>query len=265
MRDEESGTFPVEHPIKEPAQVESHPFPDPDRADLFAEAKERAKEVDRSQCLLFGDNGWGLFERAWLLVGMERLFLWMVEEPEAVKLLLHRIAEVKIRLCERYIEEVGVDGIMFGDDWGWEEGLLMGPRLWREFIKPEQERLYRVCKEAGVLVYQHSDGRVEEVVSDLAGMGLDILNPVQPECNDLEGLKSQYGHLIAFHGAVSSRVLHQGNPQEVEEEVRLRISQLGKGGGYILGPAHWVPYPEENLRAFKEAARKYGRYPLPLG
>jgi len=54
--------------------------------------------VDRSRVLAAGDNGWGLFERAWLLVGMRRLFAWSYRYPEAVKRLTERIAEVKVGL-----------------------------------------------------------------------------------------------------------------------------------------------------------------------
>jgi hypothetical protein len=54
--------------------------------------------VDRSRVLVAGDNGWGLFERAWLLVGMCRLFVWSYRYPEAVKRLTERIAEVKVGL-----------------------------------------------------------------------------------------------------------------------------------------------------------------------
>lgn len=91
LREEGIGTFPVEHPIKEPEQVEGHEFPDPERPEVLRPMAEAADKVDRRRALLFGDNGWGLFERAWLLVGMERLLLWMAEEPEAVALLMHRI------------------------------------------------------------------------------------------------------------------------------------------------------------------------------
>lgn len=261
LRDIGIGTFPVEHPITRPEQVETHPFPDPEKPDLIRPAIEAAEKVDRRKSLLFGDNGFGLFERAWSLVGMERLLLWMVEEPRAVKALICRIAEVKIRLTERLIEEVKVDGIMFGDDWGWERGLLMGPKFWREFIKPEQRRLYEACKRKGVLINQHTDGKVDEIIPDLIEIGVDILNPVQPECHDLNRLKEEFGHVLTFHGAVSSRLLDKGRPEEVFEEVRVRINQLAPGGGFVLAPAHWVPYPSENLEAFKEAAKRFGRFP----
>ena len=112
--------------------------------------------------------------------------------------------------------------------------------------------------------HQHTDGRVEEIIPDLIEIGLNILNPVQPECHDLPRLKARFSHLLTFHGAVSSRVLNKGTPEEITEEVKRRIRQLAPGGGYILAPAHWVPYPPGNFEALKEAGKRFGRYPVKL-
>jgi uroporphyrinogen decarboxylase len=50
----------------------------------------------------------------------------------------------------------------------------------------------------------------------------------------------------------------------VREEVRLRIQQLGPGGGYVLAPSHNIgdDVPLENILAFFDAWRAYGEYPL---
>ena len=125
----------------------------------------------------------GLFERAWLLVGMLRLFAWSFRYPEAVKRLMERIAEVKIVLTEKLATELEVDMVMYGDDWGMNDRPFFSLSWWREFVKSWQEKLYRVAKRCGLIVYQRSDGRVEELVPDLVEIGVDFLN-VQRECND---------------------------------------------------------------------------------
>ena len=260
--EEETGAgLPEEYPISDPSDIESYPLPDPDRANLMEPAKRALEDIDRDCALVFGDNGWGIFERSWLLVGMERLFLWMHEAPEAVRTLMRRITDVKVRISERFIDEVGVDGIRYGDDWAGESGLMMGPALWRKFIKPQQERLYRVCRDRDRLIFQHSDGHVEQIVHDLVEMGLDVLNPLQPACNDVEAVKRRHGGELAFHGVISSRVLHMGTPDDVRREVRGRVDQLSPGGGYIVAPAHGLAYPEANLHAFRQAAVEYCRVP----
>jgi len=253
--------LPRTHPIDKPEMVEDFPLPDADDPDLMEPALEKMEELDRSRSLIFGENGWGIFERAWILVGMERLFNWTYRHPQAVKRLMERIAAVKATISRRFVEEVGVDGVRYGDDWGGDEALLMSPKTWREFIKPGQRELYRVAKEGDAFIHQHSDGKIEEIIPDLIELGLDILNPLQPGPNDVEKVKARFGRALTFHGAVSSRLLDRGSPEQVKEEVKLRIEQLGEGGGYILAPAHGLSYPKENLRAFREAAIQFGRIP----
>ena len=261
LSDAVGGTYPTKHPVDKPEEVEDLSFPNVEKPDLLKPAVKLSETIDRTKCLLFGDNGWGIFERAWLLVGIEKLFIWMIEEPEVLSILMHRIADIKLRITERFIEEIKVDGVRYGDDWGSDTGLLMSPKFWRKFIKPEQERLYDICKRKGVLIQQHSDGNIGEIIPDLIEMGLDILNPLQPECNNVKKIKLEFGATLSFHGGIGSRLLDKGTSSQVTEEVRLRISQLACGGGYILAPYALSCYPARNLQAFKEASIKYGKIP----
>ena len=157
--------------------------------------------------------------------------------------------------------EIGVDGILFGDDWGTQERLFVEPETWRELIKPELARMYAAARKRGLFVFQHTDGCVQDIVGDLVELGCDCIDPCQPLANDLAMLKRLYGDKLTFRGAVDSQyTLTLGTPKEVEEEVKTRIEQLAPGGGYICEPSHYVPFPEENVQAMINAARKYGKY-----
>jgi uroporphyrinogen decarboxylase len=61
-------------------------------------------------------------------------------------------------------------------------------------------------------------------------------------------------------------VLPFGTPEDVSNEVKLRLRTVGKGGGLIISPAHNIQseVPLENILAFYEAAKAYGRYPISL-
>ncbi len=252
--------LPEIYPIVDPQDVYDYPLPNPDSPELIAPALQQIERIDRERSLVFGFNGWGVFERAWLMVGMEKLLCWMLDEPEAVSVLMHRIGAVKARISERLIKEVGVDAINYGDDWGSELALIMGPALWRQFLGPVQKLLYKVCTDNGVIVFQHSDGHIEEILPDAVEMGMDIVT-LQPECNDIFAVKDRLGSKLTLSGEISSRTLGMGTPAEVDEEVRTRIARLFDNGGYVCGPAHSLTYPQANMDALAQAAIKYGRIP----
>ena len=104
---------------------------------------------------------------------------------------------------------------------------------------------------------------MEAVIPELIEIGVDILNPVQPECLDPVELKQRYGRHLAFWGTIGiQHMLPFGTPQEVRAEVRTRIETMGVGGGLLLGPTHIVEpeVPLENIVAMVEAVNEYGVY-----
>ncbi len=185
--------------------------------------------------------GFSLFERAWTLRGMEQLFLDMVEAPDFVDGLLDAICDYNVALVEQAVA-YPIDGVYFGDDWGSQRGLLMGPGLWRRFIKPRLARQYAAAKTAGKTVIIHSCGQVQELFPELIEIGLDCFNPFQPEVMDVYEMKRQHGSRLSFYGGVSTQqLLPYGTPDQVRAECRRLMAEVGRGGGYILAPAHGIP------------------------
>jgi len=260
LKDPRSDSFPVRHPLSNPDEVDDYILPSPDAPKILDEAKRTSSKVDLKRVVCAGDNGWGLFERAWLLVGMPRLFMWFYRYPDAVNRLVRRIAEVKIRLTQRLIDEVDVDMITYGDDWGMEDKPLMSPEQWRTFIKPCQSELYAVAKERGTVVFQHSDGRVEDLVSDLAEIGVDILN-IQRECNSWSNIIRDYGKRVTMWGGVSARTLDIGTSWEVSKEIE-ECSRLGRFGGLVLAPGHSLKYPKKKIEIMRRTWKEKGMYKI---
>jgi uroporphyrinogen decarboxylase len=130
---------------------------------------------------------------------------------------------------------------------------------WREFLKPRLTATVQAVKRVNPasFVFYHSDGNVESLIPDLIEIGIDILNPIQPECMDPATLKRRFGDRLSFWGTVSvQRTMPFGSPDDVRHEVRTRIRDVGRGGGLILAPAHVLSpeVPWENILAFFEAA-----------
>jgi uroporphyrinogen decarboxylase len=147
-----------------------------------------------------------------------------------------------------------IDAVYFGDDWGQQHGLQMGPRLWHQFIYPVLKRMYAVVHGAGKYVFIHSCGDVDELFDDLIGIGLNCFNPFQPEVMDVVSLMERYRGRLTFHGGLSTqRTLPFGTVEDVRMETQ-HLLKMGAPGGYIIAPAHDVEgdVPMENMLAFIE-------------
>ena len=239
----------VERPLLAEPALAGYEFPNPEHERFFADIPgEIERHGDRFRVFAIG---FSLYERAWTLRGMENLMLDFIEHPAFVHELLRAIADYNIAQARKALT-YDIDAVIFGDDWGQQHGLQMGPALWREFIYPELKRMYGAVRNAGKYVFIHSCGDVDELFDDLIAIGLNCFNPFQPEVMDVPALMNQYRGRLAFHGGLSTqRTLPYGTPGDVTRETRELLS-LGGDGGYILSPAHAVEgdVPLENMLAF---------------
>ncbi len=227
-------------------------FPDPIDPAIFGRMQETI-DRDNGQRYRVFSIGFSMFERAWTLRGMESLMMDFIENPAFAHELLGAIGDFQLAQVQEALK-YDIDAVYFGDDWGSQRGLIMGPALWREFIKPEMARLFAAVKKGGKRVSLHSCGDVDELFDELVDMGLDCFNPFQPEVMDVEALLKRYRGRLSFQGGLSTqRILPYATPAEVRAETR-RLLALGREGNYIFAPAHSVEgdVPVENMAAFIE-------------
>ncbi len=241
--------------LSEPT-LDGYTLPDPHEERFFEDIPGKIERYgDRFRVFQLG---FSLFERAWSLRGMENLMMDFYDHPDFVHELLGAITDYNIAQVTKAIENYDIDGVYFGDDWGQQHGLLMGPGPWHKFLYPHLKRMYGAVRERGKYVFIHSCGDVDELFDDLIGIGLNCFNPFQPEVMDVMALMDQYRGRLAFHGGLSTqRTLPFGTASEVRKETAALLSK-GGAGGYILSPAHAVEgdVPLENMLAFIEVAQE---------
>lgn len=243
--------------IEDPARLRDYPWPDLDQEHRWKGLAQKVADLHGHGLAVAAFVG-SVFEQAWYLRGMDDLMADMLIRPEVAHEFLDRTAFLQRLSAERFTR-AGVDIIITGDDVAGQRGLLMKIETWRIFLKPRLAATVKAVKAAnpGCRVFYHSDGNVEALIPELIEVGIDILNPVQPECMDPAAIKRQYGRRLSFWGTVSvQKTMPFGTPDDVRREVRRRIAEVGCGGGFILAPAHVLSpeVPWENIVAFFEAA-----------
>ena len=258
--DEEGKYFGfVGYPLEKDEDLETYQFPDPGETIRY-ESLQKLVEIYKEDFFIQGEATLTFFEQAWQMSGYEHFIYNLYQNPGWVEKLLDKLLEFRFAQCEKYVE-LGVDIVWLGDDFGMQDRMMINPELWRKFFKPRMKLLIDGYKKLNPQVFTqyHSDGYIEPIINDLIEIGVDILNPVQPECMDLRKIKELYGKALTLHGTISVQsLLPFSSLEELENQVKEIIEICAPGGGYILAPTHAIQTdtPLENILAVYETGRK---------
>ncbi len=251
------------HPMAEftsPAELDEYPWPDVTAVYRRSTAPDEIEKWHERGYAVRGcppmANG-SIFENAWLLRGLERLLMDFVDNPEFASALLDRITGFQVENA-RFLANCEVDVLLTGDDVGTQRGMMMSPEMWRTWLKPRLAKIIAAAREQKphIHVFYHSDGDIRAIVPELIEIGVDVLNPVQPECMDPAAMKKKFGKKLSFWGTVGTQTTFPfGSPDEVKRVIKERIATVGKSGGLLLAPTHVLEpdVPWENVVAFFEA------------
>jgi uroporphyrinogen decarboxylase len=266
----------VRHPLQtaDIDDLKRHPWPDahaPGRTDGLRDWARRLREETDFCVVCRAAPNFGTFDRCCSLRGTEQFMIDMMVDRRFAHALVDCVAKFEYELNEVLLDAAGdyLDIVCWAEDFGYQDNLLIPPRLYREYFKPHHTQLIAMIKRKAPHVHFqfHSCGAVRNLIPDLIEIGVDILQSVQPAKNmDSEELKREFGDDLIFHGAIDIQYALPGTLEDIDAEVRRRIAAFAPGGGYILAPANNVQddTPAENLVHMYRAASEYGRYPINL-
>lgn len=200
------------------------------------------------------------FHHVMELFGMDAYFMNMYDRPELVHEVTNRVCQFFYDANERFFAQANglMDAFFFGNDFGTQLDLLLGPPQFDEFIMPWFRRFTEQGHRHGYQVILHSCGSIHKVIDRLIDAGVDCLHPLQALAANMDAdtLARDFKGKLAFLGGIDTqRLLMYGTPDDVRRDVR-RVKQL-LGPQLIVSPSHEALLPNvppQNVRAMAEEA-----------
>jgi uroporphyrinogen decarboxylase len=245
-------TEPRGHPLANDQSLNTYKPPDPNRLELYEEAERTLRDF-RDEYWIVGVTPTTIFECAWGLRGYEQLMIDMATDPERANSILDFPFRYHMAVTQKLVR-MGVDMIWLGDDVGGQTSMLMSPKMWRFYLKPRMAELISSLRAINpqIKVAYHTDGVVYPIIPELIEIGVDVLNPIQPMAMDPIKLKNDHGDRLCFWGSMDiQQTIPFGTPDDVKDEVLLRLRTIGRNGGLLIGPTHnlQLDTPLENFWA----------------
>lgn len=248
LRDDEDGE-----------KLRAYRIPDPDDPSLYTHVYDAVKRYGKERFII-GSCQCSIFETAWYLHGLEDTLIDMEDNGDYIDELFDRIMKFPLHAGLNMIR-AGVDMVWLGDDIATQRGMLISPENWRRYLKDRYALIFsefRKTKKDIVIAY-HSCGNCTDVLDELADIGLDVINPIQPLAMDPYEIKKRFGRRLTLFGAIDvQHLMPFGTKEEIVRTVRDYKKYLGAQGGYILSPAHHLQSDTslENMIAFYETAKE---------
>ena len=224
------------------ADIESYPWPDMAEPDRHAHINDEVAEKKRDEFVVIGQMSQTFLETAYLMRGMENLFCDFYANPDIVGGIFKRLRPERIFQAETFAR-AGVDVLRIGDDIASQTGLIVGKDIYREFIKPYQREVIRAARaiHPDIIVLYHSDGLLEPLFDDLIEIGVNAVNPVQPECMDLREIKKSYGDRLVLWGCMAVQSTFEfGTDEYILRDIRL-VKEISQDGGICIDFINMVP------------------------
>lgn len=249
---------PYEYAIPTPEAMDTYSLPPapPPHGERFEQERRRIAQL-KAQYLVFGGGGISLFEKLMALRPFEEVLVDISTQEPAMMRLLDRLTEFGHRHVEYHLA-LGADVIMFGDDWGTQNSLLLSPEVFRRVFTPRLASLMQPIRRAGTRICYHSCGHVLPLYGDLVDLGINGFWH-QIALYDAEAFARQAARdrVVLFLHMDRQRLIPCGTPAEIRETVRrYRDIHMGLGGGAIFYVEIENDAPFENVEALVRAVHE---------
>lgn len=241
-------------------KMQEYPYPDFKHASYDHQAAEVAA-IHAADKLAFGNVSNTIWEWAWYIRGMEELMMDMMTEDPMAEFILDKTMEISIKRAEQFAK-AGCDYLLLGDDVGMQKSIMMSEQLYCTWLKPRLKKVIDHARKIkpDILIIYHSCGYVEPFIPHFIEAGVDILNPVQPECMDFKKIHQMYGDRLSFNGTLGTQtVMPFGTPDDVRRKVFENLEIAGDKGGLLCCPTHMLEpeVPWENILAYVKACEDF--------
>jgi Uroporphyrinogen decarboxylase (URO-D) len=237
-------------------------FPDLKDEAYFDDAKRFMEMYGKEDMALFAVFRTGMMNTVFSM-GMMGFSVGLYEDIQLVETVIDRYTEWTCTVLQR-LQPLGFDFVMSFDDIAYNSGPIFSPDTLRELFLPRIQPIIDVIKLPWAY---HSDGDLSMVMGDLVSLGMNAINPFQPDVMDIKAMKEKYGDKIAVWGNIDLHyTLTRGTTEEVKAEVKQRIEEVGPGGGYIISSANSLTdyCKPENVIAMIDTINKYREYPISI-
>ena len=252
-------------PLKDWKDFDKLTVPVVGRDDAFKNIR-KAKENAGDKYILA--NIMSMYERVHFVRGLENTWCDTIDEPDNLKMFVGLLADINIEILDGY-KGHGLDGVIFCDDWGLQNRLMISPDSWRAIWKPEYKRVFDAAHNLNLNVWMHSCGYISDIMGDLIEIGLDAVHMDQQNNMDLDLLKRDFRGRITFFSPVDIQLMMKMDGLAGVRSYCRKMSEcLGtKEGGFIprwytdpAGVGHTKDYIDAMCEEFLLISREiYGK------
>ncbi len=252
----------MHHPLKaaDLEEIKNYPYPTLEEEGIQNLHKTVA-DLHSKDIAVLGFMQMTVWEASWYLRSMEELMVDMMMEDEKATVLLDKITDYACEKAKAYAS-TGTDILSLGDDIGTQFSIMVDVEFWKKWLQPRLKKVIDAARSINpdIFVFYHSCGFITPFIDDLINTGIDILNPIQPECMSFDEIHDKFGDRVSFWGTLGTQqLLPFGTKEEVFEETLSRLNKCGDQGGIVIGPTHIVEpeVPWENLTAIIEGVKNF--------